>query len=582
MSENVRHTHTEKLLLKAASQFNSTLEYEELIALVLRLVMDAVGAEAAMIFRIDHRRTDMRIRSMRRGDDKPMIIHRELGQGVVGWVARYREPVIVNNAADDPRTDDVVEEQMGIDIRTLVTVPLIGKGQMIGVIEAVNKMNGGFSGTDMDVLTGLGNQIAVAIDNANLYRMARREALEKHLLYEIGMKLSGRLQLDEVLSEIMHSLKQAVAYDAGGVFLISPDNSEIGSIYTAGYDPNLKADLQLKIGQGLIGNVARSGETVVVADVTSDHRYVNARRSTRSELVAPMQLDGRIIGVFNLESDELNAYDSSDAALIEAFASQAAISIERAHLHQQILSGEKLQQQLSVAREIQSSFLPLDDPTIDGYDVSGRNIPSGEVGGDYYDFIEIVGGQTGIAVGDVSGKGVAAALIMASFRASLIAEIRNNYSIRTICSKVNDLVYESVSPGSFVTAVYGVLDSKNNIFTFANCGHNLPVLLRASGDVFFLEEGGQLLGVVPGAAYEERPIFLDVGDIICIYTDGVTEVFDEDGNEFGCERLVDLLRANRQKSTKEMQETILASIRQFATPDHAFDDITTVILKRID
>ena len=186
-----------------------------------------------------------------------------------------------------------------------------------------------------------------------------------------------------------------------------------------------------------------------------------------------------------------------------------------------------------VTREIQRSFLPDSDPVIAGYDIAGKNIPSEQVGGDYYDFIKIMGGQLGIAVGDVSGKGIPAAIIMASFRSSLIAEIRNNYSISEICSKVNSLLYESITSGNFVSAVYGVLDSDKHIFTYANCGHNQPIFLKENGSIEYLKEGGQILGISPAVEYKQGQVELKPGELIVLYTDGVTEVFDKKGREFG-------------------------------------------------
>ncbi|MDH4158583.1 MAG: serine/threonine-protein phosphatase, partial [candidate division Zixibacteria bacterium] len=221
------------------------------------------------------------------------------------------------------------------------------------------------------------------------------------------------------------------------------------------------------------------------------------------------------------------------------------------------------------------------DPQVSGYAICGRNVPSGQVGGDYYDFIRIVDGQMGIAIGDVVGKGIPAALIMASFRASMIAEIRNNYSIRTICEKVNSLLVESLNPGNFVTAVYGVLDSRNHILTFCNCGHNQPILLRNSGEVEFLKEGGPVLGVTDGAIFEERPLFLNTGEVVVFFTDGVTEVFDRDGREFGVTSLLEVIKLNKSKSAAAILQAVHEAVIGFAAPDHPFDDLTMIVLKRL-
>ncbi len=581
MTPSISHTRTEKLLLEAARVFNSTLEYEELIELVLKLVMKAVSCEAAVVFRVDHDRTDMKIRFMKSSDCCMKTFIFEVGQGVVGWVARYREPLIINDPSHDQRVGSQIDQIGEISTRSIISLPLVGKGQMIGVVEAINKIDGDFSEADLDILTGLNDQIAVAIDNAHLYREVKREALEKDLLYQVGKKLSGKLDVDEVMREILDTLKQVVTYDAGGVFLVDPIENSIKSLYTVGYDPDRDAQMQVKIGQGLIGHVASSGEPVIVHDVGKDSRYVDANPLTRSEIVVPIKLDGKLIGVLNLESNQVGTYNNRSVALMQAFASQAAISLERARLHETEVSSKRLEEQLNIAREIQRSFLPYHDPSIPGYDIAGKNISSGQVGGDYYDFIRIVDSHFGVAVGDVSGKGIPAALIMASFRASLIAEIRNNYSIRTICQKVNSLLCESLEPGNYVTAIYGVLDSRNHIFTFSNCGHNLPVLLRATGEVEFLREGGPVLGVAPDAVFEERALVVNPGDMMVFYTDGVTEVFNAEGVEFGLDRLVEVIRANRSKSAEQIEAAIYDVVKAYASEGHVFDDLTMVVIRRL-
>jgi len=580
MSDPIQHTRTEKLLLEAARDFNSTLEYEELTRLVLRLVMNAVDSEIAIVYRLDTDLPEMKLRIMRQPDCEMEEVYFQTGTGTVGWVVENREPLIINDPANDPRLDPVVLKNMNLDIRNVISLPLIGRGHMIGVVEAINKQNGGFGDVDLDILTGLNHQIAVAIENTHLYRKVRREALEKTLLYETGKKLSGALKLEEVLEDILVSLKQVVKYVVGGVFLVENEQVDLKSVFSVGYEPHFQENLHMKGGKGVVGAVAVSGEPVIVPDVHKDERYVNANPATRSEIVVPIKVDDRVIGVINLESDELNAYGQDDVALITAFASQAGISLERARLHESILAGKKLEEQLNVARIIQRTFLPERDPAIYGYDITGRNISSGQVGGDYYDFIRIVDNHYGVAIADVSGKGIPAALIMASFRASLIAEIRNNYSIRTIGEKVNSLLCESLEPGNFVTGVYGVLDARHHVFTFSNFGHNPPLLLRHDGKVEYLKEGGPVLGVTTEARFEQQAMMLHPGDIVVLYTDGVTEVFDREGREFGAAGVLRIVKEHGAEPAVAIADAIHQAVIEFASADHVFDDVTMVVVKR--
>lgn len=250
-------------------------------------------------------------------------------------------------------------------------------------------------------------------------------------------------------------------------------------------------------------------------------------------------------------------------------------------MHKSILDQKKIEEQISIARTIQRTFLPDKLPQAEGYEIWGDNKSSGDVGGDYYDFIKIVDNQLGIAIADVSGKGIPAALIMAAFRASLIAEIRNNYAIRTICRKVNNLLCESIEPENFVSAIYGVLDTKNSVFTFSNCGHNPGLLVRADDTIEELSEGGILLGILKDWHYEERPIYLNQGDILCLYTDGVTESENDNEEQFETERLIELIREQRSLSAAEIGKNIIKAAQSFAGSNHIMDDLTVVVIKRL-
>src|SRR5262249_54305898 len=215
-------------------------------------------------------------------------------------------------------------------------------------------------------------------------------------------------------------------------------------------------ELHLKLGEGLIGHVALSGEPIISPDVRNDPLYFNARNQTRSEMVAPVISNDEVIGVFDLESDELNAYSEDDLEVLMMLASQVAIIIEKVMLHEQLIEKKRLEGQLEVARQVQLELLPWRDPELPGYDISAYNFPTGEVSGDYYDWVKIYEDQIGIVIADVAGKGVPAALLMAFLRASLRAATHIGYATHISMAKVNYLLWESVESNQFVTAFYGI------------------------------------------------------------------------------------------------------------------------------
>jgi sigma-B regulation protein RsbU (phosphoserine phosphatase) len=579
MTEKILRQVRDSIFIETSKLLNSTLNIDELLDIILDSTAKAMEAQASSLLLIDKKRGELELYVSREIEHKRKL-SLKMGEGIAGWVAEHKEPVMSNEVKKDPRYSPKLEEQMGFSIDSLICVPLLRRGNLIGVATVLNKLDEKkFDQADLDVFLSLADQIAIALDNSYLYRKAKKKTLEKETLLEVEKSLSSSLDLHEVLELILDSLLKVVKYDAAAIFLIDKRKQQIDHIKARGFDPALEPDLQLKIGEGLAGWVAQTQKSLIVPNVKEDPRYIEARVETESGMVVPIISNQRIIGVFSIESNKLDAYDEKDLELLDAFASLAAISIERAREHQEILEKRKLEEELSIARRIQKTFLPDKHPEMPGFDISGINIPSEKVGGDYYDFIPIIENQVGIAIGDVSGKGVPAALIMASFRASLIAEIRNNYAIRSIMFKVNNLLFESTESDIYVTAVYGVLDTKNRIFTFTNAGHNAPIFRRADGRMEYLLEGGMALGTFENSKYEERPLSLSSGDLIVLYTDGVTEAKSETEEEFGTKRLKQVIKDSHRLSASEIQNSIYQAIKDFTGNLPQADDLTMIVIK---
>src|SRR5256714_3430625 len=297
------------------------------------------------------------------------------------------------------------------------------------------------------------------------------------LLLEITKKISRSLNLEEVLAQVMDTLDSLLPYDAAGIYVIrrDPHLSEGGTqtlVFHAeavrGYDIEELMELRLKLGEGLIGWVAQSGEAIIVPDVRKDSRYVDARKGTRSEMVAPVIANDEVIGVFDLESDDPDAYTEDDRQILMLLASQVAINVEKAVLHEQLVEKKRLEAQLEVAHQGLLALLPDHDPVVVGFDISAYNFSTEEVSGDYYDFVKPYADHVGLVIADVSGKGVPASLLMAFLRASLRAAIHIGYAPNVAMAKVNYLLWESIEPPQFVTAFYGMLDATNRTLAFVN------------------------------------------------------------------------------------------------------------------
>lgn len=325
--------------------------------------------------------------------------------------------------------------------------------------------------------------------------------LKLRLMVELNRRITTSQDLDEILNYIADTLLDVISYDAAGIFLLNPESHALECVVARGYSESDKAAASLTSRDGIVGWVITTGESVLAAEVADNPYYINWRGLTRSQLTVPILSDGRIIGAFSLESDKPGNFSEKDLEWLSILATQVAIALDKARLHQELLKKKQLDEELRIAHEVQLSLLPKSAPKLAGLDIAGINVPSRNVGGDYFDFITIIPGHLGIVVADVSGKGVPASLIMASFRAFLRAEIRNNYAIRTIFTRVNNLLHEILQPHQFVTALYGVLDLKQLRFTYSNAGHHPAILLRANGKRHYLTIGGMVLGIFEDTSY---------------------------------------------------------------------------------
>jgi phosphoserine phosphatase RsbU/P len=496
------------------------------------------------------------------------------GEGLAGWVMAHEQPLRL--APGDARPA-ITGEQTSFG--SALVIPLFRRGEVFGAIECLEKRGGAFTDADFDRLDLAAEHVAFALDNALLYEETEKRALEKEVLLEVSKTLSAPLDLEAVIEAILASLRQVVNYDAAAIYLVNRATLALEMVREIGYPAGSNDAFDLQVGQGIVGWVAKTGEPLIVPDVKSDARYVAARLETRSELAAPLVLEGRTIGVFNLECDLEDAYHEGHLEMVSAFAAQAAVAVERARLTRELLDRRRLEKELTIAREIQLSFLPHSAPEIGAFDIAGLTLPHDEVGGDYYDFISVSESRLGLAIADVAGKGIPAALIMAGFRMSLRAEIRNEFAIRAVMRKVNSLLHESTERDKFVTAFYGVLDFKNRVLIFSNAGHNPPLLRHADGTFDYLEEGGVALGVLPDARYEERPIALTAGDVLVMYTDGVSEASAPSGEQFGTQRLEQCIARLAGGSAREILDGIVAETMQWAGERGLDDDLTMIVLK---
>lgn len=407
------------------------------------------------------------------------------------------------------------------------------------------------------------------------------------MLHEITKTISRSLDLDEVLNLVMDTLGTLIPYDAAGIYLIEAnDDDESPYVFKSkairGYQ--ISFDLiepRLRMGEGFLGTVAQTGKPIISSDVGADPRYFAARDLTRSEMLAPIISNDRVIGVFDLESDHLAAYSDDDLAVLQMLTSQVAIIIEKVRLHQQVVQKKRLEAQLEIARQVQLELLPSDDPDIDNFEISAYVFPTEEVSGDYYDWVRVFDDQIGIVVADAVGKGIPAALLMAFLRASLRSCVQIGYAPHIALSKVSSLLRDSIEDNKFITAIYGILDSTNKTFVFSNAGHNPPLLIKPDGEYRYVEYGDLALGMFDDIHYHQHFIRFEPGQIMVIYTDGITEALNPTGEEYGQERLAKRVLDGFDLPAKKLIDHIRKGVDDFTEKKFLDDDGTLFIVKAI-
>jgi len=410
------------------------------------------------------------------------------------------------------------------------------------------------------------------------------------LLIEISHKIRDTLDLDEITNHLLDTLQTVVDYDAAGFFVLNQDllrswrespKELIAGITRRGFDPRpVERDAMLMLGKGVIGHVIRSAAPLIISDVRLDPRYVEGRRRTLSEIAVPLILNDRAIGALNLESDQLAAYDENDLEILRFIADAAVICIEKAILHRQMLDKQLLDKQLETAREVQSRLLPSKPPRIPGYDIAGICVPTDEIGGDYFDFIPLPHNRLGMVVADVSGHGIAAALVMTAFRALLRTYARSRSGTARTARQINRVLPEFTGSSHFVTMVYAVLELDQGRLTYTSCGHPAPLILRVDGSLEQKATCCPALGIIQNASYTSAEITLAPGDLLALFTDGVVELADPDGHDFGMQRLASTLRDGRHLPVASLIQEVIRRTQAFSGLSNPPDDFTLVIVQR--
>jgi phosphoserine phosphatase RsbU/P len=568
-------------LFELGREVTSVLDLADLLEKIPQLIAKITHFSAFAVYLLDEGKQELHIAyAVGYPDEVVRTLRLKVGQGVVGAAVEQGRPILVNDIGKEPRF-------MG-PLRNMVSqlaVPMRRKGRVIGALNLLSEHSGAFTDRDEALLRQFAAHVAVAIENARLFRSERHYTETLETLSEIGREMSSILDLDVLLTRIASLTKRIIDYRTFGILLLNETTNMLEMKLAVRYGEENSAK-NIKLGEGLVGWAALYKEPLLVSDVSKDPRYINLVEDVRSELVIPMLIKDRCIGVFDLESPELNAFTKEDRELLTLLASQAAVAIENARLYEEVRRNEdRIEKELRFAQRVQAALLPSEPPRrLRNADVAGRFAPAHELGGDLHDFIDPEPNSLVVAVGDVSGKGTPAALYGA-FAAELVRSrtyrrryTPDKFSVAGVLQAMNTILHDRQLEEYYCTLCYAFFDFKRRTVTLSNSG--LPYPVRCSDDQCGqIELPGVPLGSFSGVTYDEVTLPLRAADVFVFCTDGIFEAANGEGKEYGAKRLCDVVSENRQATAREIVDAIFDSVILFRGTAPQSDDMTAVAVK---
>jgi serine phosphatase RsbU (regulator of sigma subunit)/putative methionine-R-sulfoxide reductase with GAF domain len=512
------------------------------------------------------------------------------GQGIVGWVLATGEPLLAPDVTKEPHYIPGPDQAL-LNTRAELAVPLVVGHRVVGVLDVQSEEVNRFGEEDLFVMRTLAAQIAIAIEDARLYASQKEEAWYLNVLLQVSENLADTVNLDDALETVVRITPILVGVARCAIFLYNPETQTLRAVRAYGLGPERRShfeQLAFKLQPTTPTAFSRMFATkapVMIEDAPSSdlvNREIVRTFDLESLVITPLIYRGEIIGAMVVDQGPRpRRFTAHEIQVLMGISNQAAVAIENARLNEEAEIKRRLDYELGLARQIQTSFLPGHRPVVPGYEIAAAWRAAREVSGDFYDFIPLSNGRLGFTIADVSDKGMPAALFMVLTRTLIRAMAIGKPTPQEALERANDLIIADAPTDMFATAFYGMLDPATAQFTFANAGHNPPLWFRREHEELTTLKGhGIALAVRPNLRLPEQAIELGRGDTILLYTDGITDALNSREEEFGAARLADLVAANAHLSAQELVDEILRSVYEFSEGMPQFDDMTMVVLKR--
>ena len=473
------------------------------------------------------------------------------------------------------------------DLDIELVIPIRSNNEMLGIIGFGKKfIDKPYIKTEIDFLNSLSNIAATAIENGlmvlrlqSVNKRLDKKVQELNTLFDIGKELNSTLDPDKILNLLSYAVMGEMMINRCMVYLKENDGMKLA--ISKGHKDD--AALEMFKKDQILANLVEIENAI---DLTNDRdaaKMYSLFFDNNFNVLVPMKIKEETRGVI-VVGDKImkGSFYEDELEFLFTLGNEAMICLENARLFEETLEKQRMEEDLEIAREIQSGLLPKTCPRLQGFEIAATNIPSQQVGGDYFDCIILDDNRVCLAIADVSGKGIPASLLMANIQASLHAIIDSDQDLSSLTTKVNNIVHKNTGHDKFITFFYGILDTTDNRFTSVNAGHNPPYLYRAEkGDFQMLDTGGLLLGMLPNMPYEVESNQLHPGDWIVMFTDGISEAMNADDEEFEEHRIEAVIRENVSASAEEMKESLLSAVHAFTAGVPQSDDITVIVVKAV-
>ena len=563
-------------LLEVSDAVNTTLDLNTLLQRIAEMLKRFIDYEIFAILLLNEKTKELRVRFQ--VGHPPEVAERiriKVGQGVTGRAVQTRQAVLVNDVASE---ENFINSAPGV--RSELAAPLIAKNKVIGVIDVEAAQPGAFTEEHKRLLSLFASRIAAGIENARLYTRVSRQARQLTLLTEISRELTSILNVDELLKRIADLVTRVIDYQMFSILLLDKTGSLLQHRFSLRFKENVQLKHEVPLGVGLVGYAAQHGQAVLVPDVSKDPRYIMANPETRSELCIPLIYKDKVIGVLDIEHTRRGYFTEDHVRVMTTLAAQVAIAIENATLYEQIARQEqRLEQDLALARELQFRLLPPKVPGFRNAEVASRFAPARQVGGDLYDFLKYSGqGVTGIAIGDVSGKGAPAAIYAALVSGIARSHANEEPSAAGMLEAINLSLSERPIEGQYVSMIYAIWDDNQQLLQIANSGLPRPIHCH-DGKIEAIQATGLPIGLFNNATYDELNLRGHPGDVFLFFSDGILDATSSKGEMFGRQRLEKIVREKAHRSAEELVDTIFTAVSDHADGVEAFDDQTIVAIK---